>query len=409
MEKFLTRSSSSGSLSNKRAADGEPEKWQSPKRTAIAKSPVNRDQTTLMSNRFSKLPLDQPPDDCQHQPPTDVSSKPKSPRIPPILISIESNWTHNSIKDLISKYNKNFHLKYKANNKVAVHSYSSISHQLIKDGLSAEKVSFHTFTRKDEKTLKAVIRGLPSNVEEDLPEELTGLGFPECKVTKLKSSAETSNALFLVQLPPGSDILKFKKIRYICSCVVEIEKFKPKQHYGTQCFRCQDFGHTSRNCNLPPRCVKCTGTHLTKDCPNGEASKKVQCCNCKEFHAASYRQCPARQAYLKRIQLQREDSRSKPVKMLPSSRSNFYAAVDGRSWVQVTKSVKQPESESLKTSQHDVKFPRNNPDPSDVHDPTVLEMLQILNTLKSIKAQYLSCTSMLDKVTLILTHLGHYV
>ncbi|KAA5635076.1 hypothetical protein F3G63_34160, partial [Pseudomonas aeruginosa] len=33
-----------------------------------------------------------------------------------------------------------------------------------------------------------------------------------------------------------------------------------------QCYRCQLYGHSARNCHARPRCVKCLGDHATLDC-----------------------------------------------------------------------------------------------------------------------------------------------
>lgn len=406
MENYLIRTSSTGSLSSKRPADGDPEKWQSPKRTALATAAPKIKTSAPTSNRFDTLQPDQILDGNSR---TTVSTKPKNSRIPPIVLSIKPDWTHRSIQELVSSYAKNFHLKYRANNKVAIYPYSATSHQAIKEGL-LNKADFHTFTRKDEKTFKAVIRGLPSNVEEDLPEELASLGFPGCKVTKLRtpaSSVQSSNALFLVQFPTETDISKFKKTRFICSCVVEIEKFKPKHQHGTQCYRCQNFGHTSRNCNLAPRCIKCTGNHLSKDCSKKDRDELPECCNCKDQHAANYRLCPARQAYLNRTQnlrgnkVQSQNTKKPLGPRIPSTNQFTWAQVASNS-IGLAGS-KSSINDFQPPQQHHPKFINQVP------DPTVMEMLQILNVLRSIKSEFLECKSMLDKVILILSHLGHSV
>lgn len=277
-------------------------------------------------------------------------------------------------------------------------------------------MEFHTFSRKDEKLFKAVIRGLPANIEEDLPDELSSVGFPGCKTTKLRSAAspDTQNALFLVQLGPGSDISKFRKLKFLCRCVIEIEKFRPKYQTATQCFRCQNFGHTSSNCNLPPRCVKCTAMHLSKDCEKKDRQEKAQCCNCDDHHAANYRLCPAQQSYLKRTHDRNLHTRAS----LRPPRSAIKEVNDGRTWSQVTAGSSQYPTATApvtKTSQANNLNPINPPhhhmaaSAKESLDPTTAEMLQVFTILKSIKDQFKACDSMVDKVILILTHLGQYV
>ncbi|GIY22672.1 hypothetical protein CEXT_41551 [Caerostris extrusa] len=52
------------------------------------------------------------------------------------------------------------------------------------------------------------------------------------------------------------------------------------------------FGHSSINCKLPIKCVKCAGHHLTKDCSITERTETPVCANCHGSHPASYRGCP---------------------------------------------------------------------------------------------------------------------
>lgn len=72
-------------------------------------------------------------------------------------------------------------------------------------------------------------------------------------------------------------------------CKVEIHPLKTSKLIP-QCKRCQAYGHTQKYCSKEPRCVKCTGKHLTKDCQK-PAGEKPKCVHCGEGHPASYRGC----------------------------------------------------------------------------------------------------------------------
>lgn len=102
-----------GSLSGKRPADGDPDKWISPKRTAIASKYKPKEAPVATTNRFGHLTSHE---NLDANTPEAVTTR-KNSRIPPIIINIKPDWTHNTIKDLISKFDKNFHLKYRAKNK----------------------------------------------------------------------------------------------------------------------------------------------------------------------------------------------------------------------------------------------------------------------------------------------------
>ena len=67
----------------------------------------------------------------------------------------------------------------------------------------------------------------------------------------------------------------------------------------TQCFKCQQWGHTQKACSKQVRCAQCAGSHNTKDCPK----ERVSCVNCGKRHRTWQRkECPAFQAYYQGIQ-----------------------------------------------------------------------------------------------------------
>lgn len=45
-----------------------------------------------------------------------------------------------------------------------------------------------------------------------------------------------------------------------------------------QCFRCWNFGHVMAECHHDPRCRRCAGAHLTRDCEG--ARDGLVCANC---------------------------------------------------------------------------------------------------------------------------------
>ena len=58
----------------------------------------------------------------------------------------------------------------------------------------------------------------------------------------------------------------------------------------TQCFSCQSFGLSAKNCRSKQKCLICGESHSHKGCPNREA-RKPKCANCKGLHVASYKGC----------------------------------------------------------------------------------------------------------------------
>ena len=58
-----------------------------------------------------------------------------------------------------------------------------------------------------------------------------------------------------------------------------------------QCYNCQHFRHSAKNCKAKTKCVICGG-HSHKGCPNRE-KQQPKCANCKGPHVANYKGCPA--------------------------------------------------------------------------------------------------------------------
>jgi hypothetical protein len=54
------------------------------------------------------------------------------------------------------------------------------------------------------------------------------------------------------------------------------------ESYKFQCYNYQKFGHVWANCKQPPRCMRCGGGNLHRDCPEREnAFSTPACCNCQ--------------------------------------------------------------------------------------------------------------------------------
>lgn len=98
-----------------------------------------------------------------------------------------------------------------------------------------------------------------------------------------------------------------------------VTAFKP---YPAQCYKCLKMGHFGKLCREPPRCGRCDGDHMTRDCPDcpEENAEITECVRCKEgvrnkvegvediCHSVFSVLCP-----YKRIWLQAKKSRSMPL------------------------------------------------------------------------------------------------
>ncbi|GFT82327.1 nucleic-acid-binding protein from transposon X-element [Nephila pilipes] len=84
---------------------------------------------------------------------------------------------------------------------------------------------------------------------------------------------------------------KFEEIYNIKRCLfmmIEIVPYERKKN-ATQCYRCNYFNHSSKNCSTSPRCLKCGKNYNTRDCTVKEKRPNSTCISCKQTgHIASW-------------------------------------------------------------------------------------------------------------------------
>jgi hypothetical protein len=114
--------------------------------------------------------------------------------------------------------------------------------------------------------------------------------------------------VYIVQAEPESNINTIFNIKYLGNQAIKWEKLK--KDGISQCTKCQRFGHSSANCNMLPRCVKCGKEHLAKECniQINSPREELFCILCKEKgHPASYRQCPKYQEAIENAKARKEN------------------------------------------------------------------------------------------------------
>lgn len=171
--------------------------------------------------------------------------------------------------------------------------------------LRSRNIPFHTYALKEERQVRVVVRGVPSEIgSQDIKSDLLAQGLPVVEVHRMhtRGSAERPSKpydMVLIVCDPITENIHHPifKISKICGLSgLSIEKPHAKGNVG-QCHRCQLYGHSQRNCFGKPRCVKCLGDHGTAACPRpkdrASCAEPPSCVLCGQAgHPANYRGCP---------------------------------------------------------------------------------------------------------------------
>ncbi|GFV38757.1 RNA-directed DNA polymerase from mobile element jockey [Trichonephila clavipes] len=165
----------------------------------------------------------------------------------------------------------------------------------------------------------------------------------ECHIMTSKKTGKDM-PLFLITMDKTEENKAAYHVTEIGYMKVTIESLRPK--YGPpQCFRCQGFFHSSRFCTRTPRCVKCAGNHLAKECTK-PIDQKPKCCLCEGEHPASFLGCPRNPRNKPVKEVSTNNPATKPVKTTfttpPPPKVNF--------WEQRAKNSTPPQQPNPSTS-----------------------------------------------------------
>ncbi|GFV59398.1 uncharacterized protein TNCV_4633741 [Trichonephila clavipes] len=218
-----------------------------------------------------------------------------------------------------------------------IFNQSPDEHRIVTAYLKEKSEEFYVIDPPDSRPLKIVIKGLPVSTEiGEIQEYLASQGFCVEKVAQLtRSKTKSPLPIFMVELeknPDSPDIFQLKKCCYLA---VQVDAFN-KRPGVSQCYNCNLFNHSSKNCFMRTRCLKCGESHRTSDCLIKEKIANPVCINCnKTGHMANWSQC---EEFPKRKQKKGETVRnrntitetSKPSKPVTPNLS-FAAALSGAS------------------------------------------------------------------------------
>lgn len=160
----------------------------------------------------------------------------------------------------------------------------------------------HTFSRKDTKCYRIVIKDLHHTTPHDAiihELEKSGNKVRGEIINHRYGPEKIPTSTFFVNLEPCPNNKMVKSIQYIHHQRIKIEDPR-KSRTIVQCQRCQQYGHSKNNCMRPYRCVKCGEGHKTSECPKKDRNSPAKCALCSCDHPANYKGCQVYKEILSR-------------------------------------------------------------------------------------------------------------
>ncbi|KAA5635062.1 hypothetical protein F3G63_34165 [Pseudomonas aeruginosa] len=221
---------------------------------------------------------------------------PKAAAPPPLILQEKTAW--NRVSQALQANKINYTHARNVAHGIQIKVATPGDHRALSAYLRKENIGFHTYALQEDRELRVVIRGVPKELDIDyIKEDLTAQSLPLVSVHRMHSGrGKQPYNMILVALEPTPEAKK--KIACLTTiCGLSGISIEAPHKRGTpgQCYRCQLYGHSARNCHARPRCVKCLGDHATIDCVRDRetATEPPSCVLClKQGHPANYRGCP---------------------------------------------------------------------------------------------------------------------
>ncbi|GFX36232.1 nucleic-acid-binding protein from transposon X-element [Trichonephila clavipes] len=175
-----------------------------------------------------------------------------------------------------------------------------VEHRDLTRWLENSRVEFKSFLLKQDRPVKFVICGLPSNTEpEDIKSEIEAERYKVAKISQMKNYRNKAPIpLFYLQIENGVNVPKIFDFTELFGTRIKVKPFDRRNKIN-QCWCCQSWFHSSEVFHLPPRSVQCAGPHLAKDCTL-EFEASMKCVNCSDSHAENWSRYPKHPSNSKR-------------------------------------------------------------------------------------------------------------
>ena len=176
-----------------------------------------------------------------------------------------------------------------------------------------DNIFYHTYQLKEERAYRIVIKYLHHSTNtEDIRQELSELGHNVRNVINAQHrTIKEQLKLFFVDLETVENNKEIYNIKALQNKIIQIEPLRVKKNNIIQCMGCQQYGHTKSYCNKPFMCVKCGGTHNSKECKKNKETP-AKCALCEGNHPVNYNGCEHYHNLIKRNNTFRNNTQRTP-------------------------------------------------------------------------------------------------
>ncbi|GFU82823.1 uncharacterized protein TNCV_266201 [Trichonephila clavipes] len=213
------------------------------------------------------------------------------PNIPPINLKFKENYNL-ILQEISRKYPKS---KSKLSGKfLKIFAASTDDHRAITTLLTEKGEQYFALNPVLNRPQKIVIKGLPINTDiEEIRQDLTSRGFKIIKVAQFnKSKSKMKLPIFMVEIEKSPDSPDIFKLETCCYLTIKVDTYN-RRPGAVQCYNCNLFNHSSANCHIKTRCLKCGEAHKTGDCPITDKIENPTCISCNQKgHMANSHRCP---------------------------------------------------------------------------------------------------------------------
>ncbi|KYB24901.1 hypothetical protein TcasGA2_TC034922, partial [Tribolium castaneum] len=287
----------------------------------------------------------------------------------PIVLREVNKW--HKIADEMTNKNINYLKAKNTPEGIKITPQTVTDYSLVIKYFDNANIQYHSYQLKQDKTLKVVLKGIPTSIKtDDIEAELNDLGYEIMKISRMTNRHNEEIAMVLTELE--RKFTSIYSLEVCCHLTIKVEVLRKKSYNG-QCHRCQMYGHSQPGCKADFKCLKCAEDHSTHACTKTKATPAT-CANCGGPHPANFSGCPA---HPKQIKTQKQTSQIQNSNKVQPNLSYADASNNIKFTIQPSHTKKPPQQkskESISTLLGDmlIQFSATN--------PTAQQKINFLNT-----------------------------